>query len=110
MSEHIGILARMLEHMRTTVILPDELYRLAKERAREDGRTFTSLLEEALRREIRRRDLTDGVRADVILAPPSGIPGGEPLIDLTDKDAVAAALDEDDFTVQQIQRARRTRA
>lgn len=97
--------------MRTTVILPDELYRLAKERAREDGRTFTSLLEEALRREIRRRDLDDdGVRADVILAPPSGIPGGEPLIDLTDKNAVAAALDADDFTVQQLQRARGTRA
>lgn len=35
--------------MRTTVILPDGLYRAARIKAAQEGRTFTSLLEEALR-------------------------------------------------------------
>lgn len=39
----------MLMHMRTTINLPDELYRATKVRAAADGRTVTSILEEALR-------------------------------------------------------------
>ena len=39
----------MLEHMRTTVILPDDLIRTAKIKAAKDRRTLTSLLEEGLR-------------------------------------------------------------
>ncbi len=35
--------------MRTTMNLPDDLYRAARIRAAEEGRTVTSLLEEALR-------------------------------------------------------------
>jgi plasmid stability protein len=35
--------------MRTTMNLPDDLYRAARVRAAEEGRTVTSLLEEALR-------------------------------------------------------------
>jgi hypothetical protein len=35
--------------MRTTINLPDALGQSAKRRAREQGRTFTSLVEEALR-------------------------------------------------------------
>lgn len=39
----------MLLHMRTTLNLPDELYRCARVRAAEEGRTVTSVMEEALR-------------------------------------------------------------
>lgn len=41
--------ADMLLHMRTTLNLPDELYRSARVRAAEEGRTVTSVMEEALR-------------------------------------------------------------
>ena len=36
-------------HMRTTVLLADELLRKAKKKAAEDGRTLTSMIEEGLR-------------------------------------------------------------
>ncbi|WP_298329486.1 ribbon-helix-helix protein, CopG family [Haloactinopolyspora sp.] len=36
--------------MRTTVNLPDELYRAVRVKAAEEGRTVTSILEEALRK------------------------------------------------------------
>lgn len=39
----------MLTHMRTTMNLPDDLYRSARVRAAEEGRTVTSVMEEALR-------------------------------------------------------------
>ena len=39
----------MLLHIRTTMNLPDELYRSARVRAAIDGRTVTSVMEEALR-------------------------------------------------------------
>lgn len=87
--------------MRTTVILPDELYRQVKERLHGEGRTFTSFLEEALRRELARRPADMGA-VDIFLAPPSGSREDQPLVDLSDKDAVQAILDEDDFAVRQI--------
>jgi hypothetical protein len=46
----------MLRHMRTTIILPDEFYRVVRDRARAEGRTFTSFLEEALREHLSRLD------------------------------------------------------
>lgn len=39
----------MLTHMRTTMNLPDDLYRSARVRAAEEGRTVTSVMAEALR-------------------------------------------------------------
>lgn len=108
MSEHIGILGRMLRHMRTTVILPDELYRQVKERTRAENRTVTSFLEDAIRHELARRDASIGP-VDVYLAPPSGTRDARPLVDPDDKDAVQELLDEDDFTVQQIRRSQRAR-
>ncbi|MGN6126026.1 MAG: ribbon-helix-helix domain-containing protein [Humibacter sp.] len=35
--------------MRTTILLPDELYRATKRQAASEGRSMTSLIEEALR-------------------------------------------------------------
>jgi hypothetical protein len=79
--------------MRTTMNLPDDLYRAARVRAAEEGRTVTSLLEEALRL------LLDGEpRHDVAfrMEPvPMGIPG-DPPFDLNDNSAVLDYLDAHD--------------
>lgn len=102
-SMHIGIHGRMLRHMRTTVILPDELYRQAKTASQAAGRTFTSFLEQAIRRELAQSRVGP---VDVHLAPPSGSREHRPLVDVNDKDAVQELLDEDDFAVQQLRASR----
>ncbi|MGI5131673.1 ribbon-helix-helix protein, CopG family [Pseudonocardia sp. CA-107938] len=76
--------------MRTTVNLPDSLAEAVKARAAAEGRTVTSLIEE-------------GLRLVMASTPPSatrelpafGDPGGRFLVDITDRDAVWAALDAD---------------
>lgn len=45
----------MLMHMRTTILLPDALYRDTKAAAAASGRTVTSLIEDALRERLARR-------------------------------------------------------
>lgn len=82
---------RMLMGMRTTVNLPDALLVEVKQRAAAQDRTFTSLLEEAL------RDLLakPARRAARTAVPTDGRPDGRLLVDLLDKDALAAALDAD---------------
>lgn len=69
--------------------LPDSLLEAARDRAREEGRSVTSLVEEALRNLLEGRSQATGQR---ILPTWSG---GRLLIDLDDKDAVWAALDAD---------------
>jgi hypothetical protein len=49
MSAPASQLQDMLICMRTTILLPDELYRATKRRAAEEDRTMTSFIEEALR-------------------------------------------------------------
>lgn len=46
--------ARMLFCMRTTLHLPDDLYREVKSAAARSGRTVTSVVEDALRAELER--------------------------------------------------------
>jgi hypothetical protein len=80
--------------MRTTMNLPDDLYRAARIRAAEEGRTVTSLLEEAL------RTLLDHdappPRAPYRVTPLTrGIPGEVPF-DLNDNSAVLDYLDTHD--------------
>ncbi len=75
--------------MRTSMNLPDSLLQAARERAAAEGRTVTSLMEEALRR------LLEEQRTPEL--PPS-LPtwkGGRLLIDLEDKDALWEILDAD---------------
>jgi plasmid stability protein len=79
----------MLRHMRTSMNLPDSLLEAARERAAAEGRSVTSLMEEALRRLLEER------RASV--SPPS-LPtwkGGRLLVDLEDKDVLWEILDAD---------------
>lgn len=81
----------MLICMRTTINLPDGLAEAAKRRAAREGRTFTSLVEEGLRTVLDRP-----VEAATIPELPAfGDPEGRLLVDLTDRDALWAALDAD---------------
>ena len=79
----------MLRRMRTSMNLPDSLLDAARERAKQEGRTVTSLMEEALRRLL-----------EVQPTPPRRrrLPtwkGGRLLIDIDDKDALWEILDAD---------------
>ncbi|MFP5308672.1 MAG: ribbon-helix-helix protein, CopG family [Actinomycetes bacterium] len=76
--------------MRTTVRLPDDLYRRAKARAAESGVTFTQLLEDALRLVLARTDTAGEEAAPYEVRP---LPAGDGLqagVDLHDQ---AALLD-----------------
>jgi hypothetical protein len=80
----------MLVCMRTTMNLPDGLAEQVRARAAASGRTTTSLVEEALRM------LLDAPSSPAPRGPlPAfGRPDGRFLVDLRDRDAVWAALDE----------------
>jgi len=81
---------RMLVCIRTTMNLPDGLLEQVRARAAATGRTTTSLVEEALRAHL------DGPAAPAPSGPlPAyGNPEGRFLVDMEDRDAVWAALDE----------------
>lgn len=81
----------MLICMRTTIILPDGLAEEARQRARESGRTFTSLVIEGLRQVLRESDMPGTVER----LPVHGSPSDRPLVDISDRDALAAVLDAD---------------
>jgi plasmid stability protein len=73
--------------------LPDSLLEAARARAEREGRTVTSLVEEALRDLLARSPVTPETRA----LPTDGHPEGRFLIDIDDAEALATALDEDGF-------------
>jgi hypothetical protein len=77
--------------MRTTINLPDGLAEAAKARAAEQGRTFTSLVEEGLRTVLG----AGGTAPATGPLPAYGDPAGEVLVDIDDPEALAAALDAD---------------
>ena len=79
----------MLVCMRTTLNLSDVLARAAKERASAEGRSFTSLLEEALREHLARG--TKHEPNDPLPTYSLRTPGV--LVDLDDTDAAWTALD-----------------
>jgi hypothetical protein len=81
----------MIVCMRATINLPDALAEAAKERARAEGRTFTSLVEEGLRSVLARNEQP----ADVEPLPAYGDSSGRFLVDITDREALWAALDAD---------------
>ncbi|MGH9071265.1 MAG: CopG family transcriptional regulator [Acidimicrobiales bacterium] len=75
--------------MRTTINLPDGLAEAAKRRAADEGRTFTSVVEEGLRAVLAAQPEDRGVPE----LPSYGTPQGGFLIDLTDRSAIWEALD-----------------
>lgn len=81
----------MLVCMRTTINLPDALGEAAKKRAKAEGRTFTSLVEEGLRKIL----AVEAQQTDRRPLPVSQVRGGRIVIDIDDKDALWEALDAD---------------
>ena len=81
----------MLKHMRTTIILPDALGEQAKRAAAERGCTFTALVAEGLTL-VLSRSAERELPAEL---PRYGTGEGRLLVDLTDRAAVAEALDAD---------------
>jgi hypothetical protein len=83
----------MLLRMRTSILLPDALYRETKTAAASAGRTVTSLIEEALRERLAKR-LTGAKRARKGRLPifdgKTGLRAG---IDLDDSAALLEVLD-----------------
>jgi plasmid stability protein len=82
----------MLVCMRTTINLPDGLAEAAKRRAAEEGRTFTSLVEEGLRTVLD----TPSERQPLPELPEYGDPSGRFLVDPADRVALWEALDADE--------------
>ena len=77
--------------MRTTIRLNDDLLRQAKRRAAEEGRTFSSLVEDGLRAVLRPQKQT---RVKLPLSTAGG--GVHPGIDLNSNASLQDLLDEED--------------
>jgi len=82
----------MLVCMRTTMNLPDALLEQVKQRAAAAGQTVTSVMEQALRQLL--SEPPNPPASEAKWLPTYGNVGAEPLVDLTDRDAVWAALPE----------------
>ena len=82
----------MLICMRTTILLPDELYTRVREVAASERRTVTSLIEEALRAALRQREQPP-VHPPFRIDPITGgslVPG----VDLDDNSTLADLMDD----------------
>lgn len=79
--------------MRTTMNLPDDLYRAARIRAAEEGRTVTSLLEQALRALLDEHETP--AKPYRVTPLTMGMPG-DPPFDLDDNSAILDYLDAHD--------------
>ena len=83
---------RMLMCVRTTLLLPDDLYRAVKTTAAESGETMTSFVEDALREALRRRSAASTERPPFVLRPVGG--GGLlPGVDLQDSSALLDVME-----------------
>lgn len=76
--------------MKTTLNLPDALLDAVKQRASQEGRTQTSVVEEALRRMLREDGATTPYRPMPVFGEAEG---NALLVDLEDRDALYAALE-----------------
>lgn len=84
----------MLICMRTTLILPDDVYRDVKRLAADEGRTVTSVVEEALRAALaRHRAAADDAARPPYRVRPTGDGGLQPGVDLTDTAALLDAME-----------------
>ena len=79
--------------MRTTFIIDDDLMRRVKERAAQTGRTITSIVEEALTKEVA-GDFIEKKSFSLRWNPVDGPP--LPGVDLADRDALYETMEKDD--------------
>lgn len=80
-------------HMRTTILLPDTLYRETKAAAAAAGRTVTSLIEDALRERLARRAPSGKKPRRARLPVSHGTKGLRPGVDLDDSAALLDAME-----------------
>lgn len=80
----------MVFHMKTTLIIPDPVFKDLKRRAIERGETLSALVTEYLRQGLRER-------AEPTHLPPlpSFDMGGPPLVNVADRDELYRVLDAD---------------
>lgn len=76
--------------MRTTINLPDALAEAVRQRAAEEGRSFTSLVEQGLR-----SVLEETAAGPDEPLPTYGTAGGRCLVDVADREELWAVLDGD---------------
>lgn len=76
--------------MRTTVSIDDEVLRVAKRRAADEGRTLGDLITESLRERLARRPAADRARYSAVTA---GEGGALPGVDITNNAAVRDLMD-----------------
>jgi predicted CopG family antitoxin len=78
--------------VRTTITIDDDLYRRAKTRAAQEGRSVSDFIADAVRQAVkpRRRDA-----AELVDLPVAGGSGVLPGVDLTDPSALADVMDHD---------------
>jgi hypothetical protein len=77
----------MFLHMRTTLIIPDQIIRELKRRAAGRGTTLSAVVAEALRRGL------DESQPAADLPPLPSHPMGRPLVDIADRDALYGAME-----------------
>lgn len=78
----------MLFHMRTTLIIPDEIMRELKRRAARRGETLSAVVAECLKRGLEAPE----VPADLPPLPAHAM--GRPEVDVADREALHRAMDE----------------
>jgi len=74
---------------RTTLLIPDPLFRALKRRAAEQGRTLSSVVAECLR-----KGLADGAEPRD-LPPLPTFSAGRPRVDLTNREALYNAMEDE---------------
>lgn len=79
----------MMTNMRTTILLPDDFYRAVRARALAEGQTFTSFLEDALRRRLAENEAQ---RSEFTLVPFEG-DGLQPGVDIGDSADLLARME-----------------
>jgi hypothetical protein len=79
--------------MRTTVRLPDELMRRARQHAMATGRTLTKLIEDAIRAELSRSPQAREDSVPYVVEPVDGS-GLQPGVDLDDSAALLDIMEE----------------
>jgi hypothetical protein len=79
----------MIFHMRTTIVIDDELFRELKKRAAEENRTLSQVTQEALRRGLARRPVPR--RAGRVRLRSFSM--GKPAVDIADRNQLYDILD-----------------
>ena len=79
----------MLFHMRTTLIIDDQLFRELKKRAAEEKRSLSEVTQEALRLGLAKRQRTRQVKRIKLRAYSMG----KPLVDVADRNRLYEILD-----------------